>query len=101
MTLTITDLLIRSPYTRHSAKAWPVPDEPTLWSVTWLPGRALTREQAEAAMTIAEEIGRIPANAGPEAWNPAWWVQVDAWAAELGLSGPDAVAWASESPGAV
>jgi hypothetical protein len=101
MTLTITDRVMRSPDTGHTAKAWPVPDEPTLWSVTWLPGRALTQDQAEAAMSIAVDVGRMPADAGPEAYSPAFWARMDTWAAELGISGPDAVARASEAPGAV
>jgi hypothetical protein len=98
MSLTITDQTMRSPDTPHTATAWPVPDEPTLWTVTWLPGRNLTRNQAVTAMTIAETIGRIPADAGPEAWTGTLWRHLDGWAAELGLSGPDAVARASEAP---
>jgi hypothetical protein len=97
MTLTITDQLMRSPYTQHTAVAWPVPGEPTLWTVTWLPGRNLTREQAEAAMLIAEAVGRIPADAGPEAYNDTFWRYVDSRAAEVGITGADAVARASEA----
>jgi hypothetical protein len=37
----ITATEMRSDATPHTATAWPVPGEPTLWSVTWLPGRAL------------------------------------------------------------
>lgn len=40
MATRITDTAMSSDVTRHTATAWPVPDEPTLWSVTWLPGRA-------------------------------------------------------------
>lgn len=98
MSLTITDQTMRSAYTAHTATAWPVPDEPTLWTVTSLPGRALTQDQAEAAMSIAAEVGRIPTDAGPEAYSPAFWARMDRWAAELGLAGPDAVARASEPP---
>jgi hypothetical protein len=90
-TLTITDRMIRSAYTRHTATAWPVPGEPTLWTVTWLPGRNLTQDQAEAAMGIAEEVGRIPVGAQPEAWTEGLWERVGTWAAAVGLSGPDAV----------
>jgi hypothetical protein len=91
MTLTVTDRMIRSAYTRHTATAWPVPGEPTLWTVTWLPGRNLTRDQAQAAMSIAEAVGRNPVNAGPEAWTAGLWERLDSWAAVLGLSGPSAV----------
>ena len=92
MTLTITDRMIRSAYTRHTATAWPVPGEPTLWTVTWLPGRNLTRDQAQAAMSIAEAVGQIPADAGPEAWTASLWEHLDSQAAVLGLSGPGALA---------
>ena len=91
MTLTITDRMIRSAYTRHTATAWPVSGEPTLWTVTWLPGRNLTRDQAQAAMSIAEAVGRIPADAGPEAWTASLWEHLDSQAAVLGLSGPGAL----------
>jgi hypothetical protein len=91
MTLTITDRMMRSAYTRHTAIAWPVPGEPTLWTVTWLPGRNLTHDQAQAAMGIAEAVGRIPADAGPEAWTASLWDHLDSQAAVLGLSGPSAV----------
>lgn len=91
MTLTITDRMMRSAYTRHTATAWPVPGEPTLWTVTWLPGRNLTHDEAQAAMGIAEAVGRIPADAGPEAWTPGLWEHLDSSAAILGLSGPSAV----------
>jgi len=91
MTLTITDRMMRSAYTRHTATAWPVPGEQTLWTVTWLPGRNLTHDQAQAAMGIAEAVGRIPADAGPEAWTASLWEHLDSSAAVLGLSGPSAV----------
>jgi hypothetical protein len=62
--------------TPHTATAWPAPGEPTLWSVTWLPGRALTRDQAITAMTIAETVAGTPvlsmapkATGGPT-WSP-------------------------------
>jgi hypothetical protein len=91
MTLMITGRMIRSAYTCHTATAWPVPGEPPLWTVTWLPGRNLTRDQAQAAMGIAEAVGRIPADAGPEAWTASLWEHLDSQAAVLGLSGPSVV----------
>jgi hypothetical protein len=91
MTLTITDRMMSSANTRHTATAWPVPGEPTLWTVTWLPGRNLTRDQAQAAMSIAEAVGRIPADVGPEAWTASLWEHLDSQAAVLGLSGPGAL----------
>jgi hypothetical protein len=91
MALTITDEIMRSTDTPHTAQ--PYGDG---WAVTWLPGRVLTRNQAITAMTIAETTGRIPADAGPEAYTGRIWVHLDGWAAELGLAGPEAVVLASE-----
>jgi hypothetical protein len=66
------------------------------WTVTWLPGRVLSRSQAEAAVAIAEEVGTIPAGADPEAYNDVVWDCINGWASRLGLSGRDAVARVSE-----
>ena len=93
MALTITDQIMRSADTAHTAT--PSGGE---WTVTWLPGRNLTRSQATTAMMLAQMVGRIPADAGPEAYDSRFWARADAWAAELGLSGPDAVARTSEPP---
>jgi hypothetical protein len=92
MALTITDNLMRSDQTPHTAAAWPVPGEPTLWTVTWLPGRNLTRNQAITAMSLAEHIDRN----GSRDWLPAG--HIDAWAGELGLTGPQAIEQASRPP---
>jgi hypothetical protein len=96
MSTKITDAEMTSDATRHTATAWPVPGEPTGWSVTWLPGRNLTRDQAITAMTIAEAVAThvddLADNASP------WWLHIDGWAAELGITGPEAVAHASLSP---
>jgi hypothetical protein len=64
------------------------------WEVSWLPGRALDRNQATTAMTIADIVGRRGVGLSD---NPVW-PFLDGWAAELGLSGPDAVVRASEPP---
>jgi hypothetical protein len=85
-----------SDQTRHTATAWPVPDEPTLWTVTWLPGRNLTRDQAVTAMTIAEMVVER-AGILADSSSKLWW-HMDGWAAELGITGPQAVAGASMSP---
>ena len=73
MALTITDRVMRSPDTKHTAHR----QLSASWTVTWLPDRALTRDQAITAMTIAEEVGRIPADAGPEAYDAKFWALVD------------------------
>lgn len=85
-----------SDQTRHAATAWPVPGEPTLWSVTWLPGRVLTRDQAVTAMTIAEMVVER-AHILADSSSRLWW-HMNGWAEELGITGPNAVAEASLSP---
>jgi hypothetical protein len=91
----INDSEMTSDATPHTATAWPVPGEPTLWSVTWLPGRALTRDQAVTAMTIAEMVGaHADAVAGAEG---RWRLHLASWAAELGLSADEAIEMASAS----
>ena len=95
MTLTITDRIIRSLDTRHTATCRPGTAE---WQVTWLPGRILTQDQAVAAMELAEASWQMPADCGPELYDDQWWSRVDALAAVLGLSGRAAVSRASEAP---
>lgn len=91
MSLKITDTTMTSAVTPHTAMAWPVPEvpgEPTLWSVTWLPGRALTRNEAVTAMTIAETLALHP-----DALTSAdrrWRMLLEPWAHELYLSANEA-----------
>lgn len=78
--------------TRHTARA----ADGGGWTVSWLPGRTLTQNQAVTAMTIAEAV---KAHADDLADNGSrWWLHIDGWAAELGVTGPFAVAEASLSP---
>jgi hypothetical protein len=66
------------------------------WAVSWLAGRMLTQNEATTAMTIAEMVvERAHILADPS--SKLWW-HMDGWAAELGLTGPQAVAEASLSP---
>jgi len=51
------------------------------WHVSWLPDRALTRNQAITAMVLGEAAARDP-RPGDRIWAHA-----GAWAAELGLAG--------------
>ncbi len=95
MALMITGKMIRSDGTRHTAELVRA-GAGGAWRVSWLPGRVLTRSQATTAMMIARALGRIPAAAGPLAYGGRLRGRVDSWAAELGLAGPTAVAWASE-----
>jgi hypothetical protein len=81
-----------SEQTRHTARAAAGGG----WSVSWLPGRTLTQNQAVTAMTIAEAVVTHVDELADSA--SRWWLHVDGWAAELGITGPEAVAHASLSP---
>ena len=103
MAITITNLIMRSDQTSHTARLWaghttgPGESEgptPSPWRVSWLPGRDLTRNQAVTAMTLAETAGTT----GDLHHGHRLWPFIDSWAAELGLTGPDAVVRASEPP---
>jgi hypothetical protein len=50
--ITITDTSMSSPATPHTAAA-----TGGGWTVSWLPGRILTRDQATTAMVIANIVG--------------------------------------------
>ena len=97
MALTIAARLIRSADAPHTAELTGRADVGS-WRVSWLPDRLLTRAQAEAAMSIAAAIGQMPSDCDPELYDDTFWTRVDAWATELGLAGPDAVARAIEPP---
>jgi len=87
--LTVTDRLIRGLVTDHTAAA-----VAGGWTLTWLPGRLVTREQALAGMSLAEIIARTPPDdIGAGRWRQEW----DRLAAVLELDGADAVTRASES----
>jgi hypothetical protein len=88
MALTITDQIMRSADTRHTAR--PAGEG---WEVTWLPGRTLTRSQAVSAMQIAAKAGQ-----GIDLSDDPVWPHIDGWARELDLTGPRAVVLASEIP---
>ena len=92
MATRISDSEMTSGLTRHTARA----ADGGGWTVSWLPGRTLTQNQAITAMTIAEAVTE---HADGLADNGSrWWVLIDQWAAELGITGPHAVAEASLSP---
>jgi hypothetical protein len=85
----ISDTHMSSPDTPHTATA-----TGDGWEVSWLPGRTLDRNQATTAMVIANIVG----GKGVGLSEDPVWPFLDNWAAELGLSGPDAVVRASEPP---
>src|SRR5258708_40179677 len=97
MSIRITDESMTSNRTRHTAELWPTPESgesPTMWPVSWLPERPLGRNEATTAMVLADVL----AVAGEMHCENPLWPRVDSWAAELGLSGPDAVVRVSEPP---
>jgi hypothetical protein len=94
MGITIKDTYITGDRTRHTAYV----TETGAWAVSWLPGRELTRSQATTAMTIAEAVGAHDVLGDPLHAGHKLWVHIDQWAAELGITGPHAVAEASLSP---
>jgi hypothetical protein len=99
----ITDTEMTSDQTRHTAVVVPgatVEGGPTAWSVSWLPGRLLRRNQAITAMTIAETVATadLDTEFGRSRQGSRWWGHLENWASELGISGPYAVAEASLSP---
>lgn len=94
MGLSITADLMSSDDTPHTAEPWPVPESegpPTLWRVSWLPGRYLERDQAISAMMIAVTVG----SAGPGDLRV---LHIEGWAGELGLAPAEAVMMVSKPP---
>jgi hypothetical protein len=91
MTLTIHDTAMTSDQTAHVARQAPSRNG---WEVSWLPGQVLDRNGAITAMTLADTVAEEDLREGHRLW-----LHVQSWAAELGLTGPEAVATASQPPG--
>lgn len=101
MATTITDVLMTSDQTRHTAR-WSqhaAADGQGAWVVSWLSGRRLlTRNQAITAMTLAEMVA-----AGDPLVSSRLF---ESWASELGLPARQAldmlngVSWAPVTPSA-
>ena len=89
MTLTINDTTMTSDQTAHIARQASASQH--LWEVSWLPGRALDRNSAITAMVLADYASERDLNErhrlGPF---------IESWAAELGLTGSDAISRASQ-----
>lgn len=81
MSLRIGDARMTSGVTGHTARR-----TDDTWSVTWLKDRALTRDQAITALTLAELVA-----AGVISPAHRQWPHITSFAAELGLTGDDAV----------
>jgi hypothetical protein len=84
MTLTINDATMTSDQTAHTARQ--APGREHLWEVSWLPGRVLDRNSAITAMVLADQAGVRDLDERHRLWP-----HVEGWAAELGLTGTDAV----------
>ena len=89
MTLTITGTTMTSGQTAHTARL--APGSEHLWEVSWLPGQALDRNSAITAMTLADLTGERDLDERHQLWP-----FIQGWAAELGLTGSDAINRASE-----
>jgi hypothetical protein len=94
MSLSIQDESISSSNTRHTARL--APGHERAWQVSWVPGRLMDRNTAITAMVLADVVGTDDVHAGHRLWP-----HIEGWAAELSLTGHDALAWASEPPGRV
>jgi hypothetical protein len=88
VTLTINDTIMTSDQSAHTARHVP---ERNGWEVSWLPGQTLDRNSAITAMTLADTT----AEPGLAEGHPLW-PFVQAWAEELGLTAPDAIARISQ-----
>jgi hypothetical protein len=91
VTLTITDSTMTSDETVHTAR--PAHGGQPGWEVSWLPGQIVDRNSAITAMTLAEIASKNDLHEGHRLWP-----HIQGWAAELGLTGPDALARVGQPP---
>jgi hypothetical protein len=91
MTLTINDTTMTSDRTAHTARQAPGPQH--RWEVSWLPGQTLDRNTAVTAMILADTAAQADLHEGHRLWP-----HVQGWAAELGLTAPDAITRVTEPP---
>ena len=92
MALTITDKIMRSDQTAHTARLGHL-GAGDAWRLSWLPQRLMDRNAAITAMTLADLVSE---GEGIGLHDDPRWPVIDALAAELGLSGPGAVVRISE-----
>ena len=88
MTLTITDATMTSDQSGHTARRSP---DRNGWEVSWLPGQILDRNTAITAMTLADTTAARDLHDRNRLWP-----HIQSWAAELGLTAPDALILASQ-----
>jgi hypothetical protein len=91
MTLTILDDSMSSDHTPHIARR--VPGRQHVWEVSWLPGQHLDRNSAITAMVLADLTSSDDIDVGHRLWP-----HIEGWAAELGLTAPDALAATATPP---
>jgi hypothetical protein len=91
MTLKITGTTMTGDQTAHTARR--ASGREYGWEVSWLPGQMLDGDTAVTAMLLADVAGRGDLPAGHRLWP-----HIHGWAAELGLTGPDAIARAAQPP---
>jgi hypothetical protein len=91
MNLKINDTIVTGDHTDHTAR--PVPGRQNEWEVSWLPGRIVDGNTAVTAMLLADIAGRGDLTEGHRLWP-----HIHSWAAELVLTGPEALAAASQPP---
>ena len=89
MTLTINDTTMTSDQTAHTARQ--APGHQHGWEVSWLPGQILDRNTAITAMILADTAAEQDLHEGHRLWP-----HIQGWAAELGLTGPDAISRTSQ-----
>ncbi len=93
MTLTITDTTITGDHTPHTARQAPGRNG---WEVCWLPGQILDASTAVTAMTLASIASGEDHHEGHRLWP-----HIQGQSAEPGLTGPDAIARATQPPGGI
>ena len=89
MTLTINDATMTSDRTAHTGRQ---SHSGHGWEVSWLPGQVLDRNTVITAMTLADT-----AEPGLHEGHRLW-PHIQSWATELGLTGSEAIARASQPP---
>lgn len=91
MTLTILGNSMSSDRSPHTAR--PAPGEKHWWEVSWLPGRRLGRNEAIADMTLADMTADGSVRPGHRLWP-----RIEGRAAELGMTGPQALGHIADPP---